>query len=76
MSKDCPTHKWKYYVAYFCVPINIFLMGFGIVINDMMMFLMGFASFGLVILPIYYEKNAARFEKEKSSEQEDKRPFS
>ena len=68
--------KWKHYVAYFCVPINVFLMIFGILINDMMLALMAFASCGLVLLPIYHEKHAVRLKKEKPAEQKDKRPLS
>jgi len=67
--------KWKYYIAYFCVPINVFLIGFGILINDMMLALMAFASCGLVLLPIYQEKHAVRLEKEKPTKSKNQRPL-
>ena len=46
-------------------------MGFGILINDMMLALMALASCGLVLLPIYQEKYASRLEEEKPTQSED-----
>ena len=65
----------KHLVAYFCVPVNVFLMILGIVINNFMLSGTAFAACGLVLLPIYYEKYGIRLEKEESAEQEDKRPL-
>ena len=51
--------NWNYIVAYFCVPINIILIMFGIIINESDFVIAGIACIGLVMLPIakdYYEK--------------------
>ena len=63
--------KWKYYIAYFCIPANVLLLAFGILINDTMLALMAFASCGLVLLPIYYEEHAKRHEEEEPTQPKD-----
>jgi len=65
--------NWKYAIIGFCMPINIILIVFGIIIGDPFAIVLASISTGLVVMPAlgdYYEK------KEKNKEPDDKRPSS
>lgn len=61
--------KWdiKRIVALFCVPVNVLLILFGIIINDMQVVAVALCSIGLLILPLAYEYYE---QKEESNEQD------
>jgi len=60
--------NWKYIIACFCIPLNIIIICFGIIINDGFAILLGSISTGLVLYPIlkeyYAKKEKKEFEKE------------
>ena len=64
-------HNWKYIIAGFCIPINIIIIFFGIIIIDPFAIMLGSISTGLVLYPIlkdYYAKK----EKEEFKKKDDK----
>ena len=65
--------NWKYIVAGFCIPINVFFIIFGIIIGDPFSIVLGLMCLALVSTPIaqdYYAK------KEEAKTPEDKRSSS
>ena len=65
--------NWKYAIAGFCIPVNIIIIIFGIIITDPFAIMLGSISSGLVLYPIlkdYYN------EKEENEKKDDKGPSS
>ena len=60
--------KWdiKRIVALFCIPVNVLLILFGIIINDMQAIAIALCSIGLLILPLAYEYYEQKEENNKS----------
>ena len=59
--------NWKYIIAGFCIPINIFFIAFGIFIDDAFAIFLGISSIVLVSLPIMRDYNVERKENEKEN---------
>ena len=65
----------RYIIAGFCIPLNIFLILFGIVIKDPFAIVLASLSIGLVLIPILrnrHEKEKQEVDKENEA-QRDKR---